>query len=157
MILYQLLTGHHPYERQMHTAFELGQAICESVPDKPSKFMERAEPAARSNAKLPGGDLDTIVLKAMRKEPQRRYASVEHFSEDIRRYLKGFPVLARDFGMWYQVSKFIGRHKASSAGAALLTAGVIVASVVGARREARGGAAICGSAEFCESRAEGFR
>jgi tetratricopeptide (TPR) repeat protein len=76
------------------------------------------------------GDLDTIVLKAMRKEPQRRYASIEHFSDDIRRYLKGFPVLARDSGMWYQASKFVGRHKASSVGVALLTAGVIVSSVV---------------------------
>ena len=44
VILYQLLTGHHPYERQMHTAFELGQAICETVPDKPSKFVEKTEP-----------------------------------------------------------------------------------------------------------------
>jgi len=130
VILYQLLTGHHPYERQMHTAFELGQAICESVPDKPSKFAERAVPGAGGHAKLLRGDLDTIVLKAMRKEPQRRYASVEHFSEDIRRYLKGFPVLARDSGISYQASKFVGRHKASSAGAALLTAGVIVSSVV---------------------------
>jgi eukaryotic-like serine/threonine-protein kinase len=130
VILYQLLTGHHPYERQMHTAFELEQAICETVPDKPSKFVERAEPAVRANAKALRGDLDTIVLKAMRKEPQRRYASVEHFSEDIRRYLEGFPVLARHSGVWYQASKFVGRHKASSAGLALLTAGMIVSSVV---------------------------
>jgi serine/threonine protein kinase len=135
VILYQLLTGHHPYERQMHTAFELGQAICETVPDKPSKFVERVEPAARGNAKLLRGDLDTIVLKAMRKEPQRRYASVEHFSEDIRRYLKGFPVLARDFGWWYRASKFVGRHKASSAGLAVLTLGVIVSSVVALEQE----------------------
>ncbi len=130
VILYQLLTGHHPYERQMHTAFELGQAICETIPDKPSKLVERSEPAARANAKLLRGDLDTIVLKAMRKEPQRRYASVEHFSEDIRRYLKGFPVLARESGVWYRMAKFIGRHTASSAGVALLTAGLIVTSVV---------------------------
>ncbi len=122
VILYQLLTGHHPYERQMHTAFELSQAICESAPEKPSKF--------EGNAKSLRGDLDIIVLKAMRKEPQRRYASVEHFSEDIRRYLKGYPVLARDSGVWYQASKFVGRHKASSAGLALLTAGLIVSSVV---------------------------
>jgi non-specific serine/threonine protein kinase/serine/threonine-protein kinase len=130
VILYLLLTGHHPYERQMHTAFELGRAICETVPDKPSKFVEKAEPAARGNAKLLRGDLDTIVLMAMRKEPQRRYASVEHFSEDIRRYLKGFPVLARDSGVWYRTSKFVGRHQASSAALALLTAGVMVTSVV---------------------------
>src|SRR5580698_8667080 len=114
----------------MHTALELGQAICETVPDKPSKFVEKDETAAPSNAKLLRWDLDIIVLKAMRKEPQRRYASVEHFAEDIRRYLKGFPVLARDSGLWYRASKFIGRHKASTAGLAVLTAGLIVASVV---------------------------
>ena len=66
----------------------------------------------------------------MRKEPQRRYASVEHFSEDIRRYLKGFPVLARDSGVWYQAAKFVGRHQASSAGLAVLTVGLIVSSIV---------------------------
>jgi serine/threonine protein kinase len=130
VILYQLLTGHHPYERQMHTAFELQHAICETTPDKPSKLVERAEPSARGNSKALRGDLDTIVLKAMRKEPQRRYASVEHFSEDIRRYLQGFPVLARDSGVWYRASKFVGRHKASSAGLALLTAGLVVTSVI---------------------------
>jgi serine/threonine protein kinase len=129
VILYQLLTGHHPYEKQMHTVFELSQAICRSAPDKPSKLVERDEPAVRKNAKALRGDLDIIVLKAMRKEPQRRYASVEHFSEDIRRYLGGFPVLARDSGVWYRASKFVGRHKASSAGVALLTAGIVITSV----------------------------
>ena len=129
VILYHLLTGHHPYERQMHTAFELGQAICETEPEKPSKFTERAEPA-RGDAKALRGDLDTIVLNAMRKEPQKRYASVEHFSEDIRRYLEGFPVLARKAGVWYQASKFVGRHKASSAGVVVLTSGLIVSSFV---------------------------
>src|SRR5580698_9495115 len=114
----------------MHTALELGQAICETVPDKPSKFVEKDETAAPSNAKLLRWDLDTIVLMAMRKEPQRRYASVEHFSEDIRRYLEGFPVQARQSGVWYRVAKFVGRHQASSAGVALLTAGLIVSSVV---------------------------
>jgi serine/threonine protein kinase len=128
VILYQLLTGHHPYEQQMHTAFELGQAICETEPEKPSKFAEKAEPV-RGNAKALRGDLDTIVLKAMRKEPQRRYASIEHFSEDIRRYLEGFPVLARKSGIWYRTSKFVTRHKASSAGLALLTTGLIVTSI----------------------------
>jgi tetratricopeptide (TPR) repeat protein len=130
VILYQLLTGRHPYERHMHTAFELGQAICETDPEKPSKFAERAEPEMRGNPKALRGDLDTIVLKAMRKEPQKRYASMEHFSEDIRRYLEGFPVLARNAGVWYRASKFVGRHQATSAGVVVLTAGLIVSSVV---------------------------
>jgi non-specific serine/threonine protein kinase/serine/threonine-protein kinase len=130
VILYQLLTGHHPYERQMHNAFELSHAICETEPEKPSKLVATAEPLARVRANALRGDLDTIVLKAMRKEPRRRYASVEHFSEDIRRYLEGFPVLARKSSVWYRATKFIGRHKASSAGLALLTAGLAVTSVV---------------------------
>jgi non-specific serine/threonine protein kinase/serine/threonine-protein kinase len=65
------------------------------------------------------GDLDNIVLKALRKEPERRYASVEQFSEDIRRHLKRLPVIARPDTFWYRAGKFVDRHKASVAGVAL--------------------------------------
>lgn len=74
------------------------------------------------------GDLDNIVLKAMRKEPQRRYASVEQFSEDIQRYFQGLPVIARQDTLSYRASKFIARHKAGVAAAAL----VIIALLGGA-------------------------
>jgi non-specific serine/threonine protein kinase/serine/threonine-protein kinase len=61
------------------------------------------------------GDLDNIVLKALRKEPERRYASVEQFSEDIRRHLEGLPVIARPDTFFYRSSKFVKRHKAGVA------------------------------------------
>ncbi len=58
------------------------------------------------------GDLDNIVLKALRKEPERRYTSVDQFSEDIRRHLEGLPVIARPDTFWYRGGKFVRRHKA---------------------------------------------
>src|SRR5204862_145811 len=61
--------------------------------------------------KQPSGDLDNIVLMAMRKEPERRYSSVEQFAEDLRRHLEGRPVVARQDTLSYRVSKFVQRHK----------------------------------------------
>ena len=134
VILYRLLTGRHPYELKTHTALELEHAICETEPEKPSRFVAESNPATGADASLLRGDLDTIVLMAMRKEPQRRYASAEHFSEDLRRHLEGFPVLARKAGVWYRAAKFAGRHKAGCA-ATLLMAAALTASGVGALRE----------------------
>src|SRR5262249_39156368 len=76
------------------------------------------------------GDLDNIVLKAIRKEPQRRYASAEQFSEDIRRYLEGLPVLARKDTFGYRSGKFIRRHKAGVA-AVTLIALTLIAGIIG--------------------------
>ena len=126
VILYRLLTGRHPYELKTSTALELERAICETEPEKPSKLAAGAEAGAVTDRRALRGDLDTIVLMAMRKEPQRRYASAEHFSEDLRRYLEGRPVLARKAGPWYRASKFVGRHRVSCAMAALLSAGIVV-------------------------------
>src|SRR5205807_322594 len=72
------------------------------------------------NPKLLRGDLDNIVLKALRKEPQRRYASAEQFSEDIRRHLEGLPVIARKATLSYRTSKFIQRNKIGVAAAAII-------------------------------------
>jgi eukaryotic-like serine/threonine-protein kinase len=67
------------------------------------------------------GDLDNIVLKALRKEPQRRYASAEQLSEDIRRHMEGLPVTARRDTLTYRAGKFVRRHRAEAAAAALIT------------------------------------
>ena len=75
------------------------------------------------------GDLDTIVLMALRKEPERRYGSVEQFSEDIRRHLEGLPVIARKDAFWYRSAKSIKRNKAAVL-AATLGAGIILGLVV---------------------------
>src|SRR5262249_4508264 len=86
------------------------------------------------------GDLDDIILTALRKEPQRRYSSAAEFSEDLRRHLEGLPVLAQGDRLTYRAGKFIGRHKVG-VGAALLVAaslvGGIVATTIQAKRAER--------------------
>jgi non-specific serine/threonine protein kinase/serine/threonine-protein kinase len=138
VILYCLLAGGHPFELRNCTAAELERTICQTVPEKPSRFVGRATPAARADARLLRGDLDTIILMAMRKEPQRRYPSAEHFSEDLRRYLERRPVAARKAGMWYKAAKFTGRHKAACAAAPLVAAALIAsgAMALGEKRAA---------------------
>jgi tetratricopeptide (TPR) repeat protein len=80
------------------------------------------------------GDLDNIVLKALRKEPERRYASVEQFSEDIRRHLEGLPVIARPDTFRYRGGKFVNRHKAGVIGAALVAAALVAGLVITLRQ-----------------------
>jgi non-specific serine/threonine protein kinase/serine/threonine-protein kinase len=82
------------------------------------------------------GDLDTIVLKALSKDPARRYASVDQLSEDLRRHLAGLPVLARRDTLAYRASKFVRRHRAAVAATAL-TFVALVAGVVGTTWQAR--------------------
>src|SRR4029077_17655027 len=82
------------------------------------------------------GDLDNIVLKALRKEPERRYATVEQFSDDIRRHLEHLPVIARKDTPGYRASKFVMRHKASVA-ATVAVALTLIAALLITLREAR--------------------
>jgi non-specific serine/threonine protein kinase/serine/threonine-protein kinase len=138
VLLYELLTGHRPYHLQSRRPEELARVICEQEPERPSKasadFGTRiaelktnsSHPqAAFPNPKLLRGDLDNIVLLALRKEPARRYRTVEQFSEDIRRYLEGLPVIARKATFAYRAAKFIGRHKVGVASAALVVLAII--------------------------------
>jgi non-specific serine/threonine protein kinase/serine/threonine-protein kinase len=125
VILYRLLTGRHPFELKTHTAVELERAICETDPEPPSRVAPAPEAAGATDRRLLRGDLDTIVLMAMRKEPQRRYASAEHFSEDVRRFLEGRPVEARKAGVWYRSSKFVTRHKVACALGTIAVAGLL--------------------------------
>ena len=109
--------------------------ICDEEPAKPSAAAGR-----RAGRKL-RGELDNIVLKAIRKEPERRYVSVEQFDEDVRRYLAGLPVAAHGDSLVYQARKFVARHKGSAAAAAamvaLLCGGIVATSFEAgvARRE----------------------
>ncbi len=91
----------------------------------PAQIAEtRATSAERLKRQL-SGDIDTIVLKALRKEPQRRYPSAEQFAEDIRRYLEGLPVTAQRNSGSYRAGKFVRRHKTGVAAAALVVASLI--------------------------------
>lgn len=157
VVLYQLLTGRSPYRVQTCTPHELSQAITQAEPDPPSIAVLRSArpaeggelppptpeqvsaPREGSPAKLLRrlvGDIDNIVLKALRKEPQRRYASVDQFDEDIHRHLTGLPVSARKDSWNYRAGKFAQRHKAGVAAAALVLV-MLIAGVVTILREAR--------------------
>jgi non-specific serine/threonine protein kinase/serine/threonine-protein kinase len=114
VLLYRLLTGQNPHSLPKTTPHELARAICERDPGAPSTV------ARLEHRRVLSGDLDNIVLKALEKDPQQRYASAEQFSLDIRRYLEGRPVLARPYTWRYRASKFITRNKLGVAAAALM-------------------------------------
>ncbi len=139
VLLYELLTGHRPYRTGGRTSHEISIAVCELEPQKPSAVLWRrsegdgaavitAESVSAlrdgSGQKLSRrlrGDLDNIVLMALRKEPHRRYASVEQFAADLSRHLENLPVSASRGTSRYRASKFIIRHKAGVAAAAAIT------------------------------------
>ena len=123
VLLYELLTGRKPYRLTTSGPEEISRAIVDQVPERPSTALTRtttAQPAATIDAKSLRGDVDNIVLMALRKEPTRRYASVGQFSEDIRRYLAGRPVLAHKDTLSYRAGKFIRRNKLGVAAAVIV-------------------------------------
>jgi serine/threonine protein kinase/tetratricopeptide (TPR) repeat protein len=122
VVLYELLTDQKPYKIDKRTPANVARAITEHEPMKPSTVgtRDRSSKLQAPNSKLLRGDLDNIVLKAIRKEPDRRYASVGQFAEDIRRHLEGRPVVARKDTLGYRTSKFVGRNKIAVAAAALV-------------------------------------
>src|SRR5262249_10331920 len=118
--------------------------ICEIEPEKPSITAGRkaaGSPRSRKQRmRQLSGDLDNIVLTAMRKEPQRRYASAAELSEDIRRHIEGLPILAREDRWTYRVGKFIGRNRLAVTAALVVTVSLIcgvVATTFQARRAER--------------------
>jgi serine/threonine protein kinase/tetratricopeptide (TPR) repeat protein len=159
VVLYELLTGHRPYRLTQQTPAEIERAICEQDPETPSRAVSRMETDTSSSGipitKTPEamsetregdpqklrrrlrGDLDNIVLKALQKEPQRRYDSVAEFSQDIDRHLQHLPVKARPSTLAYRVSKFVQRHKTEVSAAVLLvtTLGVVFGGMLWRSRQ----------------------
>ncbi len=123
VVLYQLLADSLPYRLKRDTRGDLEQAILDTDPALPSQ----AAPAQVAWRKRLRGDLDTIVLKALKKIPAERYATAAAFAEDIERYLKGEPVLAQPDSAGYRAKKFLARHRLGVAAAAL----VVVALATG--------------------------
>ena len=121
VVLYELLTGESPYDFPSRRADEVARVICETEPQRPSRISGESQRKQKGHSAFGNrqlrGDIDNILLMALRKDPARRYSSVEQFSEDIRRHLEGLPVLARPDTPWYRTSKFISRHRAASVGA----------------------------------------
>ena len=113
VLLYELLTGLRPFRVRTDNPLEIARVICEHTPAPPSAV------AKGPDTKRLRGDLDRIVMMAIRKEPERRYASVEQFSADVEAYLEGYPLQAHTASWGYEASMFVRRHKAAVAVAAL--------------------------------------
>lgn len=178
VILYELLTGLRPFAVDTDSAQELERLVLVQEPTRPSTAVRRAtqhraddrgaapHPAtpaagpsdveARRLSRRLSGDLDNIVLMALRREPQRRYASVAEFSEDIRRHLEGLPVAARAATFRYRVASFARRHAAGVAAASILCVGLLAATIVSTRMYFQADAARV-AAERAEGRAEAQR
>ena len=128
VLLYLLLTGTLPYELKELTTAEMLRVICEEPPRRPRQ-------AAGSSQRL-DADLEAILLKALRKEPQERYLTTEQLASDLRAYLEGLPVAARRGTLRYRASKFIRRNRLRLAGVALLAIS-LVAGIAGILWQAR--------------------
>jgi len=147
VILYELLTGAEPYQLTTRSRAEYERAVCEQMPPRPSQALGQAGGISGRQPAGPHGDaleparwkrrrrelskdLDTIVLKALRKEPAERYSSVEHLAEDIRRFLTGHPVLATPQTRRYRAAKFVARNKLAVLSGLALFATLLGAAIV---------------------------
>ncbi len=139
VLLYVLLTGHHPADAGPRTPAGLVKAILETEPSRPSEIVasmkangENAVTNAKKRATTPEklarllrGDLDTIVGKALKKNPRERYASIKAFADDLQRYLRHEPISARPDAITYRTGKFIRRHGRSVTAGLLATLALI--------------------------------
>jgi eukaryotic-like serine/threonine-protein kinase len=158
VVLYELLTGHRPYRVEGLGPAEAERVICEELPKRPSTSVTRAAeirhrdgttervtpetlgetrrtPPARLRREL-AGDLDNIVLRALAKEPEERYPSVEALLDDLQRYLAGLPVRARPATASYRARKFVRRHW-RAVGAVVLLVLALTGGIVGTTWQAR--------------------
>ncbi|MEM1269285.1 MAG: serine/threonine-protein kinase, partial [Bacteroidota bacterium] len=150
VILYELLTGRRPYETAGLSPAELERVICDADPSRPSTVATRLVDADATREVTPedlaemrstepsqlsstlSGDLDAIILKALAKEPVRRYPAAGDFGDDLRRHMRGEPVEAREPTWGYRANRFVKRHKlgvVSAAAVALLLVTVAVLAV----------------------------
>jgi serine/threonine protein kinase/TolB-like protein/tetratricopeptide (TPR) repeat protein len=132
VVLYLLLTGQRPYRAASHSLPDVIRAVCDTDAAKPSAAVEESEGVdPRTLRRLRWvlrGELDNIVLMALRKEPQRRYQSVKAFSEDIRRHLENLPISAIRDTLRYRFRKLLARHRTGVAAGFM----VVVALLAGA-------------------------
>lgn len=145
VVLYQLLTGSRPYEIDALTPAGIETVVCNTIPRSPSQNIQRAPsedgglPKRGPLRKQLRGDLDRIVMTALRKDPANRYRSAAALSEDIERHLTGQPVRARGASLAYRASKFVKRHPGATVATSVtvLTLAVALAVVSYQALEAR--------------------
>ena len=143
VVLYELLTGHRPYRLRSAAMHEMARVIAEEEPARPSEMVTTSEPGSGRDPieltpdvvsavregdpnrlrKRLAGDLDSIVLMALRKEPGQRYGSVESFADDLCRHLEQRPVNAREATPWERFNRFRRRNPSG------FTAGMVIAIV----------------------------
>jgi serine/threonine protein kinase len=133
VVLYLLLAGRPPYRVASRSPHEIVRAVCDTHPVPPSVAVtdmasggSAAPQDAERLARALRGDLDTIVGKALHKDPARRYTSPARLADDLRRHLDGRPVHARPDTPSYRLSKFVRRNKAGVALAAALVSAVVL-------------------------------
>ena len=152
VLLYELLCGRSPYRLATSRPRELEEAILSQEPERPSHALECHDEEGPTSEEISAtrntrprelrrklnGDLDTIVLKALRKEPQRRYRSVDELASDIDYFLGAFPISARPDTALYLAGKFVRRHRwgVALAGATLMLIATLVVSVFAQRNRA---------------------
>ncbi len=139
VVLYELLTGTLPFERKGASAHRLAAHLDDELLERPSVRARRVladRRAAARQARRLAGDLDNILLTALRREPERRYRSAAALGEDLRRHLAGLPVRARADTFPYRAGKFLKRHRAGVAAAAFVLL-ALVAGLAGTSWQAR--------------------
>lgn len=129
VVLYELMTGEWPYEAESNAVPSLLRAVAEQQPIRPSRRC-----ATSSGRKFLAGDLDAILIKALDKQPERRYGSVFEFASDLLRRLRNEPVQARNPTRLYRAKLFLRRHRAAAAAALLFVIGLTASSVYSLRQ-----------------------
>ena len=157
VLLYDMLTGHRPYQFDTRSPAEVRRIVCEAIPERPSGVVTKAARRTREGrpTEVPAeelcglrrlkpdrlrkrlqGDLDFIVMKALEKDPEERYHTAEQLAEDVRRHIEGWPLLARPRTMPYRLAKFVRRNRRVVAAAAIVLV-TLVGGVVGTIWQAR--------------------
>ncbi|MEP4890914.1 MAG: serine/threonine-protein kinase [Aliiglaciecola sp.] len=130
-LLMHLLTDEPVFDTSSTTQSSLESMIVDILPVRPSlKCLESSVEHIRQRAKLLKGDLDTIVMKALQKDPERRYSSTEHFLEDIVRHQRNYPISAKPDSLVYRVTKFVQRNTLSTMLVSLFLVSLISTSIV---------------------------
>lgn len=120
VILFELLARRRPYQFKTRSSREVETVIGSVEPPLPSVAAANAGERSARASRAMRGDLDTIVMMALRKDPARRYQSIEQFRGDLQRYLAGMPVTARRDTLVYRSRKFVTRHKVGVAATAAI-------------------------------------